>query len=105
MGGSWNDKKTGIFESFAALAASYPVGTLSFNRKRGYMFFQKNLPKWERALRLCIGLVIVIASFVMPIEPAIKWVAVAAGVVFACTGFIGFCPMCAMFGRKLKRSD
>lgn len=67
------------------------------------MSFQKNLPTWEQALRLCIGLAVVIASFVMPNTPVMQWVAAAAGVMFACTGFIGFCPMCAPFGRKLKR--
>ena len=69
------------------------------------MLYQKNLPKWERALRLCIGLVIVGVGFMVPMDPAVKWTALIGGVVFACTGFIGFCPMCAMFGRKLRQSD
>jgi hypothetical protein len=69
------------------------------------MFFQKNLPAWERALRVCIGLAIVIASFVIPMASTPQWVAAAAGVMFACTGFVGFCPMCALFGRKLKRHE
>lgn len=67
------------------------------------MFFQKNLPLWERALRVCLGLAVVVVAFVTPLEPVYLWSAVAAGVVFACTGFIGFCPMCAIAGRKLKQ--
>ncbi|MCY1359496.1 hypothetical protein D9M68_708520 [compost metagenome] len=69
------------------------------------MFFQKNLPTWERALRLCVGLAVAVGALLLLVDPTIKWGTVAAGVVFACTGFIGFCPMCAMFGRKLKRPD
>lgn len=69
------------------------------------MFFPKNLPTWERALRLCIGLAIAFAPLFIAMDSAFKWIVVAAGIVFACTGFIGFCPMCALFGRKLKRSE
>lgn len=69
------------------------------------MFFQKNVPIWERALRLSIGVVAVIAAFAIPTEPTIKWIIAVAGIVFACTGFIGFCPMCALVGRKLKRAE
>lgn len=64
------------------------------------MFFQKNLPLWERALRLCLGLLIVGASFYFPLTGIVKWVAVGSGMLLACTGFFGFCPMCAMVGRK-----
>ncbi len=67
------------------------------------MFFQKNLPMWERALRMCVGLLIVAAGFFIPLEPMLKWAAIGGGIMFACTGFIGFCPMCAMVGRKLSK--
>ena len=68
------------------------------------MFFQKNLPMWERALRVCIGLVIGVGGFALLGDPTAKWAAVAVGVVSACTGFIGVCPMCALVGRKLKQA-
>lgn len=42
------------------------------------MFFQKNLPLWERALRLCLGLLIVGASFYFPLTGIVKWVQWAA---------------------------
>ena len=67
------------------------------------MFFQKNLPMWERAVRVCAGLLIGAAGFYFAAEPVIVWLTVAAGAVFAGTGFVGFCPMCAMAGRKLTR--
>lgn len=67
------------------------------------MFFQKNLPLWERVLRTCVGLVVAIAAYLAPMEPGFKWVLAASGVSFIVMGFVGFCPMCAMVGRKPKR--
>lgn len=67
------------------------------------MLYAKNLPGWERALRIVIGLAALAFA-------AIGWstaglglgVAVALmGATLALTGLFGFCPMCAMVGRKL----
>lgn len=66
------------------------------------MLYAKNLPGWERALRIAMGLVGLVFA-------AIGWgtagfglaVAIAlTGAVLALTGLFGFCPMCAMVGRK-----
>ena len=65
------------------------------------MFYRKNLPGWERATRVIAGIALIawgwLAFPVMPLGYAI----VAAGVTAIVTGFFGFCPMCAMVGRKL----
>lgn len=67
------------------------------------MLYAKNLPGWERALRVVMGL----AGLAFA---AIGWstagfglaVAIALmGAMLALTGLFGFCPMCAMAGRKL----
>lgn len=68
------------------------------------MFFQKNLPMWERIARTGVGLAIAIAAFMIPSEPWLKWLLWASGASFIVMGFIGFCPMCAMVGRKLDAS-
>ena len=65
------------------------------------MFYQKNVPGVERAIRIAIGLCLICAGVLFATEPWMKWSAIGAGVIAACTGFIGFCPMCAMVGRKL----
>lgn len=69
------------------------------------MLYVKNVPAWERALRLAMG-VMALAFAVM------NWnssgLAVAAGIVaamLAVTGLAGFCPMCAMVGRKLDKGN
>ena len=66
------------------------------------MFYVKNVPAWERAVRIVIGLVALAYA-------ALSWgtpLAVGAGLTgatMAVTGLFGFCPMCALVGRKLDK--
>lgn len=67
------------------------------------MFYTKNVPNGERALRVIMGLMGV--GFA-----AMNWgvsgLAVGAGIMgamLAMTGLFGFCPMCALVGRKLDK--
>lgn len=69
------------------------------------MLYVKNVPNWERALRIAMGLMALAFA-------AMNWgtsnLAVGAGVmgaVLAVTGLVGFCPMCAMVGRKLDKEN
>ncbi|MFM7011860.1 MAG: DUF2892 domain-containing protein [Betaproteobacteria bacterium] len=67
------------------------------------MFYVKNVPNWERILRLIAG-VIALGFFVLNWGTSSMAVGVGVmGAVLAMTGLIGFCPMCAMVGRKLNR--
>ncbi|SIO54724.1 Protein of unknown function [Bradyrhizobium erythrophlei] len=64
------------------------------------MYFKTNLPGWERAIRIAMGVTIVgLASLYAP-TLLLSRVGIAMGVMIAGTGFIGFCPMCAMVGRR-----
>ncbi len=67
------------------------------------MFYTKNVPGWERALRIIMGVAgLAFAYF----NWQISGLAVAAGLVgtiLAMSGLMGFCPMCAMVGRKLNK--
>lgn len=67
------------------------------------MFYVKNVPTWERILRIVMGVVALVFA-------VINWgtsgLAVGAGIMgamLAMTGLVGFCPMCAMVGRKLDK--
>lgn len=64
------------------------------------MFYRKNLPGWERAMRVILGAVMIgfgLAGLAAPLGYLIA----AAGAIAILTGFFGFCPMCAMVGRRL----
>ncbi|MFJ3055212.1 DUF2892 domain-containing protein [Herbaspirillum sp. NPDC087042] len=67
------------------------------------MFYMKNVPTGERILRVLIGVVALAVA-------ALNWggsvLAIGAGVVgvmLAMSGLVGFCPMCALVGRKLDK--
>jgi len=62
-------------------------------------FYVNNLPNWERAVRIVVALVIVIGGATLAATPW-NWLLVAAGIGFALTGLVGFCPACALVGRR-----
>ena len=65
------------------------------------MFYRKNLPGWERAMRT-VGGVVMIGYGLMALSGTTSGYLIAGAVAIA-TGFFGFCPMCAMVGRKLDK--
>lgn len=65
-------------------------------------FYEKNLPTWERVLRVAVSLAAAAWAFVALSSP-LSWVVIGSVAGFAATGFVGFCPACAMVGRKLKK--
>ncbi len=67
------------------------------------MTYQKNLPLWERALRVLAALALIASGLLGLPGTALGWLLAASGILVALTGFLGFCPACAMVGRKLKR--
>jgi len=63
-------------------------------------YLKRNLPGFERIVRLALALCLAVVphTFVL-----IGWLGIgayAAAAVSACTAIVGFCPACAMFGRK-----
>lgn len=67
------------------------------------MFYVKNVPGWERVVRVVAGLIAVIVGYSVL---GGLWGTIlalsAAGIVFS--GLVGFCPMCAMVGRRLDKA-
>lgn len=64
------------------------------------MLYVKNVPVWERVVRVVAGL---IALVFMVVNWGAPWMmgAGVAGIMLSLTGLVGFCPMCALVGRKL----
>jgi len=64
------------------------------------LYLKRNVPGWERAARLAAGLAVAGLAIAFARTPLGTWLGIAGGAVFAVTGLIGYCPMCAMIGRK-----
>ena len=61
--------------------------------------FKSNLPGWERAIRIAAGVTMAVLAYIYAAAPW-TWAGLAAGATMIGTGFIGFCPMCALAGRR-----
>lgn len=62
-------------------------------------WYVKNVPVGERVLRVVGGVGGAVAA-VLLVPGVLGWGLGAAVAGFAVTGLVGFCPMCAMVGRK-----
>ncbi len=67
------------------------------------MLYQKNLPTWERVLRVVAAAAMIACGLIGLQGLAVGWLVAASGVFVGLTGFVGFCPAYAMVGRKLDR--
>jgi hypothetical protein len=68
------------------------------------MLYIKNLPLWERVLRIGVG-VAAAAYGLRAMAGAPGWVVALIGVGIALTGVVGFCPACALAGRRLAKRN
>jgi hypothetical protein len=65
------------------------------------MGFSCNVPGWERAARALLGIGLLAATALVPLTGWPLWAALAAGATLIVTALAGFCPACAMIGRRL----
>jgi hypothetical protein len=67
------------------------------------MFYVKNVPGWERLVRVLAGLLAAaFGLFALGGASGVGLALGAAGIV--ASGLFGFCPMCALVGRRLDRA-
>ena len=68
------------------------------------MVYSKNLPVWERGVRLAGAAVMGLCALQFGGTPP-GWAFGIMGAALAVTSISGFCPACAVAGRKLKVSQ
>lgn len=64
------------------------------------MIYRRNLPGLERSLRTCGGVAIAAVSLGMFGLTPSGLVGAATGIFVVLTGVFGFCPACALLGRR-----
>ncbi|MBA3875246.1 MAG: DUF2892 domain-containing protein [Anaerolineae bacterium] len=70
------------------------------------MFYPKNVPNWERIIRIVLGIILIAIPLVQPsFGPIGAILLIASGVFTIVTGFVGWCPACALVGRKIKQQQ
>ena len=65
----------------------------------------KNVPLAERAIRVFGGIVLLILGLmeINALPTGIGYLIAAAGGIAAVTGLAGFCPTCALAGRRIEQ--
>jgi hypothetical protein len=64
--------------------------------------YRKNIRQWEQWSRIVVGVAMVATGLAIG-SVAVTVALVAAGIGLATTGVIGWCPACAMVGRRLEQ--
>ncbi len=74
------------------------------------MLYPKNVPNIERIARIILGLGL-IGYAMFQLATGVPLSILTAGLLFGTaafvivTGFVGWCPACAMIGRKIKQNN
>ena len=66
------------------------------------MVYVKNVPMWERAVRVMMGAAMAAGGFFGLHGGVTGYGLVAMGAMAAATGFFGFCPACASSGESRR---
>ena len=61
---------------------------------------KRNIPAWERVIRLCLGVIAALGALYFLPPGALRVLGFAAAGVLGATAVVGFCPACAMLGRR-----
>jgi hypothetical protein len=64
------------------------------------VYLKKNVPLWERTFRVLSGLAMIACGLVGLHAGPLGIGLAVAGAVPILTGFVGYCPMCAVGGRR-----
>lgn len=67
------------------------------------MFYAKNVPGWERVVRVILGVVVVALALTL-LKGALGVVVAIAAAGIVVSGLVGFCPACALVGRRLDKA-
>lgn len=62
-------------------------------------FYRKNIGGAQQIVRIALGLAGSVAAWTL-LSGAAAYFGLAAGLAFAITGFVGYCPMCAAVGIR-----
>lgn len=65
------------------------------------MVYRKNLPVWERVVRAALAVALIGYALWFAPSALLSAVAGVSAIMVAVTGAVGYCPMCAIAGRRV----
>lgn len=68
-------------------------------------YLKRNLPGWERLLRLTAAILLAIGAYVWMPSHWPVWVVWASAAGMGATAVLGFCPACAFLGRRIRNAQ
>lgn len=69
------------------------------------MIYRKNIYRWEQWARVGLGVTAVIGGLYFVPVSVFGYAALGVGVVMVTTGLLGWCPACALVGRRIRGSE
>jgi hypothetical protein len=69
------------------------------------MFYRKNVKNWEQVARIVVGVGMIAGGLLAFPSSIVGYLVAASGLSLGLTGLFGFCPACALVGRKLDSSN
>ena len=67
-------------------------------------YLKRNLPTWERIVRLAAAILLATGAFAWMPSHWPTWIGWAAAAGMAATALAGFCPACAIVGRRIGKA-
>lgn len=77
---------------------------VAMQKEASFMSFKRNIPGWERAVRAGLGIGLLAVVWIVPLTGLVGWVVGLSGGGMMASAMMGFCPACAMAGRRLPES-
>ena len=65
-------------------------------------FYRKNIGGAQQIVRLVLGVGAAVAAWLWLVAP-LSYLGMAAGLAFAATGLVGYCPACAVAGINTRK--
>ncbi|HEV2513715.1 MAG TPA: DUF2892 domain-containing protein [Devosia sp.] len=87
-------------EPFWRLGASSRYAALHGRRSENQMLYRKNVFAWEQVVRVIAGAAMIGYGLVGLPGDWLGYGLALMGIYVILTGFFGYCPACAMLGRK-----
>lgn len=77
---------------------------VAITQEASFMSFKRNIPGWERVVRAALGGGLLAIVSIVPLTGLAGWAVGLGGAGMVLSSLMGFCPACALAGRRLPEA-